>query len=132
MKIKSYDYKGRAEDSIAGFAVEFYKIFWDSLPIEARLKLQNSYHEVNRALGETIKKRVQILGAKYQVSLEMTKQFGEEKADQEALYKLGKILADELLKSEQIAVSKGKDWRLPVTEYEVSIPFIIVNEGTFQ
>lgn len=129
MKIKEYDYRGRADDSIAGFAVEFYKRFWDSLPMYIKLKLMDSYHEINRALGDTIRNRVQILGCRYDVSNELIKQFGEAKADEQAEYNLARKIADELMKTEAISLQKGKHWRLPITEYEVSIPFIMINEA---
>lgn len=120
------DYRADPRNQIAAFTNDFIEAFWKSVKAEAIG--QDKYWEINRALSEAIKKNVTIIGASYRIAREYQQKMKPEQLKDYVQHSIARGFADEIFKSDKVAIQSFPDYQRQETEYRVSIPFIFLKD----
>jgi len=118
-----YSYRAEAGSQLAAFKVELVNNFWKEAP-DIIMQLSDDDHiRINRALGKTVDNMVEILQGRISHDRSLVRHTAPEDMDGQSLSTLSRMMADEILKSSDIAVRKMGDLEGNI-HYEVSVPFI--------
>lgn len=123
MKILDHDYRAEPRNQMAALKNDIIAEFWKNVPLAYTSELRKASYELNRAICEAVDKNIEIVGARVVVSKDFS---GRE--DSFVHFQLGKILVEEILKSNKIAINKWESYKERTTEYTVQVPIIVFKD----